>query len=72
MSNEVDPVYGVPLTVFGVVPAWAHLLDQLPILMAYLAVPILFFAILAWHKRFWGIFSRIHYSLFAAATMVLI
>lgn len=72
ISNEIDPVYGVPLTVFGVVPAWAHLIDLLPRLMAFWAVPILIFAILAWHKRFWGAFSRIHYSLFSAATMVLI
>lgn len=72
ITNEIDPAYGVPLTVFGVVPAWAHLIDQLPILLAFLAVPILIFAILAWHKRFWGAFSRIHYSLFSAATLVLI
>ncbi|SCY91249.1 serine hydrolase domain-containing protein [Alkaliphilus peptidifermentans] len=71
-SSEPNPVYGVPMSYFGILPAWASILDIIPMLLAIMAVPIAILSIVAWVKGYWGRFGRIHYSIFATSSIVLI
>ncbi|MDT9724101.1 class A beta-lactamase-related serine hydrolase [Xylanibacillus composti] len=72
VTSEFDPVYGLPKAYFGVVPAWAPVIDFLPVLMVLVGAALVLFTVLAWKKGYWRRGGRIHYTLYTAATVVLL
>ncbi len=70
--SQPDPVYGLPATAYGETPAWASLFELMPLMMAILGIAVVIFTVIAWWKGYWRIPGRIHYSLFAAATILLL
>lgn len=72
LTSEFDPVYGFPQSTFGMQPAWAQMLNVLPLLMALAGAMLLLFAGLAWRNRYWRMRSRIHYTLYSAAAWGLV
>ena len=66
--GQSDPAYGVPRLFFEVPPGFAALMT-LPLLMAIAGAAVVFFAVLAWWKGYWRLRARLHYTLFAAATL---
>ena len=71
--SEPDPVYILPAAAYGEAPAWSSLLDLLiPLLMAIVGVAVVVFTVLAWREGYWRIAGRIHYTLFAAAAVMLL
>ncbi|MFW6035997.1 MAG: serine hydrolase domain-containing protein [Halothermotrichaceae bacterium] len=64
MMNELDPVYGVPLTYVGVVPEWSSILDILPVFMIVTGIIMLTSNILLWFKKYWHIAEKIHFTIF--------
>ena len=66
--GQFDPAYGVPRIFFEDPPGYAALMT-LPLLMAIAGAAVVFFAVLAWWKGYWQRCARLHYTLFAAATL---
>lgn len=71
-TGETSPLYGVPDSYFGIVPAWSPLISALPKLLALIGAATLAFTAISWRKRFWSLLSRLHYSLFTAAALTLL
>jgi hypothetical protein len=59
--GDIDPAYGVPDVFFGEA-AGLSALTSMTYVMAGLAAGALVMTVLAWLKRTWGWFGRIHYS----------
>ncbi len=72
VASEPDPVYGLPAMAYGETPAWIALLNLVPLVMAIVGMAVVIFAVFAWVKGYWRTPGRIHYTLFAIATMVLL
>ncbi len=70
--SQPDPVYGLPAIAYGEAPAWSSLFELIPLMMAFLGAVVVIFAGITWWKRYWRISGRIHYTLFAVATIVLL
>lgn len=56
---------------FGFSPLLVAVL-ALPFLVAALTVGVLVYAALAWTRRYWGLFGRLHYSLVALAALTFV
>jgi hypothetical protein len=72
LSGKLDPVYQLPKSAFGMVPAWYSVFDLIPVFMALFGVVILIFAFIVWWRKYWWTLARIHYTLYATATLVLL
>ncbi len=70
--SQPDPVYGLPAIAYGEAPAWSSLFAPIPLMMAILGAVVVIFAGIAWWKEYWRIPGRIHYTLFAVATIALL
>ncbi len=73
LNGEPDPVYGLPVQAFTPPSPILAVLDRvIPLLMILVTFVVVKFAIAAWVKGHKGILPRIHYSLFATASVMLI
>ena len=73
LNGEPDPVYGLPVQAFtSPSPAMAMLDRVIPLLMILVTFAVVKFAITSWVKGHKRILPRIHYSVFAAASVSLI
>ncbi len=73
IASEPDPVYGLPAMVYGGMPAWSSWFNLVvPLAMAIIGGAVVILAVLAWCKGYWRAAGRIHYSLFAVATVVMV
>ena len=73
LNGEPDPVYGLPVQAFTAPSPILAMLDRVvPFLMILVTFVVVKFAIAAWVKGHKRILSRIHYSLFATASVMLI
>jgi len=73
LNGELDPVYGLPVQAFTAPSPVVAMLDRvIPILMILVTFVIVKFAIAAWVKGHKRILPRIHYSVFATASLALI
>jgi len=70
--SQPDPVYGLPAIAYGEAPAWSSLFELIPLMMVILGVVVVIFAGIAWWKGYWRIPGRIHYTLYAVATIALL
>ncbi len=66
--SDIDPAYGGPNLIFGIVTPPLHLVFALPWILALLTIAMVVFAVLAWKKNYWTRGARLHYSFFAAAS----
>ncbi len=71
MLADIDPAYGAPRIFFGPTPIMNFILI-LPSFMAILGGIMVFFTVLSWRKRYWSVFSRIHYSTLAICMLALL
>jgi hypothetical protein len=69
-TGEADPVYLLPASAFGMLPAWNTLLDGLPWLLVFLGAAIVIFNILVWAKGYWRPPGRIHYTFLTTAALL--
>ncbi|MFN3331625.1 MAG: serine hydrolase [Caldilinea sp.] len=69
--GDIHPDYGVPRIFFGAPPALTVLL-ALPFGLAALALAMMVFAVIAWLKRFWSWFGRLHYSALTVTAMAVV
>ena len=69
--GQIDPAFGVP-RIFFEDPPGIDVLMALPLVMALAGTAVVFFALFAWWKGLWHRGARIHYTLFAAATLALL
>lgn len=70
--TDIDPAYGVPRIIFGIITPPLQFVFALPWILALLTPVMIGFAVLAWKNGYWTRGGRIHYSLFAAASTGLI
>ncbi|MCC5908920.1 MAG: serine hydrolase [Clostridiaceae bacterium] len=70
MEGEIDPVYGLPASAYSKPSALSSLFDLVPYAMTLLSVAIVILAVKAWWKKYWGVIGRIHYTLFALASVI--
>lgn len=71
-ESEMDPVYGFPVSAFTQPSTLTQICDVVhSYAMVFLALLIVGFAILVWKKSYWRLATRIHYSLFALAGVIL-
>lgn len=71
LTSDFDPVYGLPKAYFGGLPAWASMLDMIPLLMVLVGVALIICTVFVWLRKYWTVMSRVHYSFFTATTIVL-
>ncbi|TVP81767.1 MAG: class A beta-lactamase-related serine hydrolase [Alkalicoccus sp.] len=72
MESDADPLYGFPRSAFSPPPAWVQLLDAaVSYGMVLFGLAIAVFSIIAWWKAYWTAAGRIHYTVFAAACLIL-
>lgn len=71
-TGEIDPVYALPKAAMDILPAWSPFLDLVPYIMTLLGAAMIFFFVLAWRKRYWRIFERIHYTMLTVLAINLI
>lgn len=64
VMGNVDPAYGVPDVFFGEAEGMGGLV-VMTYGLALLAIGMLVMAVIAWARRYWGWFGRIHYTLLA-------
>jgi hypothetical protein len=64
-SNPEGPLF------YGSSPLLAAVL-ALPFLVATLTVGVLVYAALAWKRRYWSVFGRLHYSLVALSALTFV
>ena len=72
IAGQLDPILGQPLAAFGVEPAWSPLLDVPEALLIATGIALTPLAIVVWHRRFWNVLARLHYTLLAALALVLL
>jgi CubicO group peptidase (beta-lactamase class C family) len=70
--TDIDPAYGVPGIVFGIITPVMQFIFVLPRVLALLTLAMAVFAVLAWKKGYWTKGGRLHYSLFTAASLGLL
>ncbi|WP_408956604.1 serine hydrolase domain-containing protein [Natroniella sp. ANB-PHB2] len=71
MEGAIDPVYGLPASAYSKPSPLTPLFDFVPYAMTLLSVAIVILTVVVWRKKYWRIAGRIHYILFALATMAL-
>ncbi len=71
-AMQPDPVYGLPPSAFGQVSAWDALFNWVPLAMGIIGAAVVLFSVVVWWRGYWRALERIHYSLFAVATIVLL
>lgn len=71
-TGNLHPIYQLPPTAYGETSPWSAFTVFIPYLMIIISLAIAIFTVLAWWKKFWQKPGRIHYSLFAGATMALL
>lgn len=64
-------IFSNPQVVFGL-SIWAQALFLLPLLIAFLALGMIGFMILAWARRWWLLPGRLHYTLVTLAALVFV
>ncbi len=69
LINEIDPVYGLPKSAYSTLPSWVSIVDLFPYVLVLSGVALLFYTVLAWWKKYWGIPGRIHYTLLTMAAL---
>ena len=70
--TDIDPAFGVPNVIFGIISPVAHVVFALPWLMVPLALILVGFSLLAWRNRYWNVPARVHYSLLSLTGLGLI
>ncbi len=71
MISDIDPAFNVPRIFFESDEALKSLL-VIPYLIALSTIAIVGFAVLAWLKKYWNVWARIHYTLIALCCLGLI
>lgn len=67
--SDIDPAYGIPNIVLGLVTPLTRLVFALPWAILLMGIATILFAILAWVSRYWSLLVRVHYSLLALSVM---
>jgi len=70
-SAEPDPVYQLPRDAFVAVSSNV-IIDIIPMLMMSLGLALVIFSVIIWWKKCWKLISRIHYTIFTSATLLLL
>lgn len=70
--SDIDPAYGVPNIIFGIITPGMYLVFAMPWLMILLVIGLVLFAVMAWKNKYWTKAGRIHYSLFTVSSLSLI
>ncbi len=70
--SDIDPAYGVPKIIFGIVTPAMHFVFALPWVLALLALAMVVFTVLAWKNSYWNRLGRLHCSLFTAGSLGLV
>ncbi len=70
--TDIDPAFGVPNIIFGIISPVAHVVFALPWLMVPLTLVLVGFSVLAWRYRYWNLLARLHYSLLTLSGLGLI
>ncbi len=71
--SEPDPVYILPPPAYEMTPMWSAVLSLVvPWVMAITSLALTAFTVLVWKRRYWKLPSRIHYTLFSGAAILLI
>ena len=63
--TSIDPAYGVPDIMFNIISTPAYMLFYLPYLIAGLIAAAIIFALQSWWKKYWSLYRRISYSIYA-------
>jgi len=69
LFTDINPAYGVPNVVFGIVPFALQVVLALPWALAVFTPLLVLCAVLAWTNRAWSLAGRLHYSLFTAGAV---
>lgn len=72
IAGSIDPILGQPLAAFGVEPAWSPVLVVPELLLIATGLALTPLAVLAWHRRLWGVPARLHVTLLAASALALL
>lgn len=72
MANQIDPVYQFPAEAYNQELPLSTLFGLVPWAMGIFGIAIAIFAVIAWWKGYWRTLTRIHYSFFALATVLLL
>lgn len=70
--SDIDPAYGVPNIIFGVIPPGLHIVFLFPWILVPLSGGMVLFTVLAWKNGYWTFGGRLHYSLFTASSCALV
>ncbi len=71
-ASQPDPLYGLPAPAFTQPATWARILDTvISYGIAWSALAVAVFMVLAWWKSYWKPTGRAHYTLFALAGLML-
>lgn len=70
-SAEMSPIYGVPLSFFGILPAWTSLLGLLQGFLIPLTLVTTVLAVISWLQGYWRLAVRVHYTVFALSALLL-
>lgn len=70
--SDIDPAYGVPNMVFGIVPAYMGVVGTLPLVLLGLGGLMVVFTLAAWRGRYWNWLGRLHYSLLTLSVLGLL
>lgn len=70
--TDIDPAYGVPNIIFGIVSPVMNVIFALPWVIISAGIVMVFFTVLSWIKGYWSILHRIHYSLLTIAALGLL
>ena len=70
--SDIDPAYGVPNIIFGIVTPAMNLVFAIPWVLVVVALGLAVFTVLAWKNSYWTVAGRLHYSVFTAGAVGLI
>ena len=71
MESDINPVYGLPESAYTQASTLSKVLEFVPYAMVLLGLVVAVFTVLAWRKFYWQLAGRIHYTLFALASICL-
>lgn len=66
--TDIDPAYGAPKIIFGIVTPFMNFIFALPWVLLFLSSAMIVFTVLAWKNSYWTRAGRLHYSLLAAGS----
>lgn len=72
LANQVDPVYQFPAEAYSEQLALTPVLSLVPWAMGILGLAVTAFAVIAWCKGYWRVLTRVHFTFFALATLLLL